>query len=231
MSKMFDTKQSQNPKSLRIQSNKLESILYKIQNQKFLNKNDELEKKSPNQQQFSKLVKRTIFNDFCQQSLTSRRITQFQNDNVLNQSNIKASYNKLPQITQKLKTISKANYSQERISQILQKSEIPLMKKRMITDSEEINLKDQLNIKKLNEQLSNQLYQQNQILFAMKKSSFPEVSELNDLSKQMDYIYKKNNINPLKIKVCQMSQSPRDKKNQNQSIEFLIKLLKETSRK
>ncbi|CAK81252.1 unnamed protein product (macronuclear) [Paramecium tetraurelia] len=226
MSKQFDLQVYPNMQSLRTQPNKLEKILKNIQSQKIFNHNVNIENKSSDES-FSYLTKRVLNKESPLYSLPSQRI-HLQNDNIFNESNKKVLCYQLPKIQQKLKTLSKANFSQERICQTLQNSELIPITRRKITDSEEIQYQDQLNIKKLNEQLGNKQDRQNQIRWRINKHSYPEVSELNDLSKQIDFIYKKNNINPVKIKASQNYYSSRDTKNSNQSIEFLIKLLKES---
>lgn len=85
-----------------------------------------------------------------------------------------------------------------------------------------MNKNDRLSLKKLNELLNN-----HRIPKKLPPSrNYPEVSELEDLSKKMDEIYKKNNVNPLKMKATLQFYSPREKKNAVHSIDSLIKLLK-----
>ncbi|CAD8110297.1 unnamed protein product [Paramecium primaurelia] len=231
MSKQFDLQVYPNIQSQRTQPCKLEKILKNIQNQKIFNHNIDYQNKIYDESQFSYLNNRLINKESPLFSLPSHRINQQKDNNIFHDSQKKALCYQLPKIQQKLKTLSKANFSQERIRSTLQNSELISITRRKITDSEEIYQKDQLNIKKLDEQLSNQQDQSNQIRWRLNKHSYPEVSELNDLSKQIDFIYKKNNVNPVKIKANQNYYSSRDNKNSNQSIEFLIKLLKESSRK
>lgn len=59
-----------------------------------------------------------------------------------------------------------------------------------------MNKNDRLSLKKLNELLNNHTIPKK----LPPSRNYPEVSELENLSKKMDEIYKKNNINPLKMK-------------------------------
>ncbi|CAK66324.1 unnamed protein product (macronuclear) [Paramecium tetraurelia] len=93
--------------------------------------------------------------------------------------------------------------------------------KKSITEveySESQQLNEHLSIKKLNDLLGHKKIRPEKV-----KQDFPSVPEILDFSKQMQQIYKKNNINPLKLR----SPKPMETQNKNtQHIDILINLLK-----
>ncbi|CAD8123936.1 unnamed protein product [Paramecium sonneborni] len=79
-------------------------------------------------------------------------------------------------------------------------------------------INDLLSIKKLNDLLGHKKLRPEKV-----RQDFPSVPEIQDFSKQMLQIYKKNNINPLKLR----SPLPMQTQNKNtQQIDILINLLK-----
>ncbi|CAK65193.1 unnamed protein product (macronuclear) [Paramecium tetraurelia] len=93
--------------------------------------------------------------------------------------------------------------------------------KKSITEVEQKqsqNINDLLSIKKLNDLLGRKKIRPEQV-----RKDFPSVPEIQDFSKQMLQIYKKNNINPLKLR----SPIPMQTQNRNSlQIDLLINLLK-----
>ncbi|CAD8106264.1 unnamed protein product [Paramecium primaurelia] len=119
---------------------------------------------------------------------------------------------KLPSIIQ---GYSVHELSQNRMS-VEPRMSPPKENKKSITEIECQN--DHLSIKKLNDLLGHKKIRPEKV-----RQDFPSVPEIKDFSKQMQQIYKKNNINPLKLR------SPLPMKTQNkntQHIDILINLLK-----
>ncbi|CAD8209614.1 unnamed protein product [Paramecium octaurelia] len=137
MSMQFDLQVYPNIHSMRTQPNKLEKILKNIQSQKIFN--HYVNNKYKNfDETFSYLTKRAINKESPLSCLPSQRIHLLK-DNIFNESNKKVLCYQLPKIQQKLKTLNKANFSQERICQTIQNSELIPITRRKITDGEEIN--------------------------------------------------------------------------------------------
>ncbi|CAD8120435.1 unnamed protein product [Paramecium sonneborni] len=153
----------------------------------------------------------------------SPRLIQLQSDNSIDDQNKRIVLRQLPSIYLKQNNIVKSNYSQDKMSLSPQKQDINQISKRIFTDGSDIQQSDRLSLRKLNELLNSHNVK---IPQPNKTQLFPEVQELQDLPKQMEHIFKKNNINPIKIKANLKFYSPREKKNTTQSIDSLIKLLK-----
>ncbi|CAD8119295.1 unnamed protein product [Paramecium sonneborni] len=154
----------------------------------------------------------------------SPRLIQLKSDNSIDEQNKRIILRQqLPSIYIKQNNIVKSNYSQDKMSLSPQKQDINQLSKRIVTDGSDIYQSDRLSLKKLNELLNSHHVK---IPQSNKSQHFPEVQELQDLPKQMEYIFKKNNINPIRIKANLKFNSPREKKNTTQSIDSIIKLLK-----
>ncbi|CAD8092684.1 unnamed protein product [Paramecium primaurelia] len=156
-------------------------------------------------------------------SIQSPRLLQLQSDNSCDEQNKRVIRRQLPSIYLKQNNIMKSNCSQDKLSLSPQKQEINQLSKRIFTDETDIYDSNKLSLRKLNELLNSHCVKIPQPTAIQR---FPEVQELQDLPKQMEFIFKKNNINPIKMKANVKFYSPREKKNTIQSIDSLIKLLK-----
>ncbi|CAD8101646.1 unnamed protein product [Paramecium primaurelia] len=154
----------------------------------------------------------------------SPRLIQFKSDKSLDVQNKSVTRRQLPSIYLKQNNnIMKQTYSQDKLSLSPQKQDLNQISKRILTDCADIYPSDRLSLRKLNELLNS-----HNIKIPQRTTTqhFPEVQELQDLPKQIEYIFKKNNINPIKMKANLKFYSPREQKNTTQSIDSLIKLLK-----
>ncbi|CAD8206588.1 unnamed protein product [Paramecium octaurelia] len=154
----------------------------------------------------------------------SPRQTQFKSENSLDDQSKITICRQLPSIYLKQSSkIMKPTHSQDKLSLSPQKQDLNQQSKRILTDGADIQQSDRLSLKKLNELLNSHSVKMPQPTTIQ---HFPEVQELKDLPKQIEQIFKKNNINPIKMKASLQFYSPREQKNKIQSIDSLIKLLK-----
>ncbi|CAD8185720.1 unnamed protein product [Paramecium octaurelia] len=156
-------------------------------------------------------------------ALQSPRLLLLQSDNSCDDQNKRVMRRQLPSIYLKQNNNTQSNCSQDKFSLSPQKQELNQLSKRVFTDGTDNFESNRLSLRKLNELLNSHYVKIPQPTAIQR---FPEIQELQDLPKQMELIFKKNNINPIKIKANFKYYSPREKKNTTQSIDSLIKLLK-----
>ncbi|CAK63039.1 unnamed protein product (macronuclear) [Paramecium tetraurelia] len=220
----FDFPKQQSPVYLNNQSQQNNGTLKNVSTQKSLSQIFNFDQTND----FKKKLLPLLNNKLKQRNSTrialqSPRLLQLQSDNSCDDQNKRAIRRQLPSIYLKQSNNTKSNCSQDKLSLSPQKQELNQLSKRVFTDGTDNYESNKLSLRKLNELLNSHYLKIPQPTAIQR---FPEVQELQDLPKQMELIFKRNNINPIKMKANLKYYSPREKKNTTQSIDSLIKLLK-----